>query len=71
MTQEALFTTMPAEGELWNKPGSTSKPVLIERVWVHGMYGVPWVSAQRKGGDMLGYGGPVDSWLAQGWVRVK
>lgn len=71
MTQDALFNVMPEVGEKWNKPGSTDKPVIIQRVYTHEMYGVTWIGAQRKGGDMLGYWGPLDSWLAQGWVRVK
>ena len=71
MSHEALFQTLPAEGEQWNKPDSTDKPVTVQRVYTHKMYGVTWIGAQRKGGDMLGYAGPLDSWLAQGWVRVK
>lgn len=69
--QDALFSVMPAVGEQWNKPGSTDKPVVIQRVYTHAMYGVTWIGAQRKGGDMLGYWGPLDAWLAQGWERVK
>lgn len=71
MTQDSLFTTTPQVGEKWNKPGSTDKPVIVERVYTHEMYGVTWIGVQRKGGDMLGHWGPLDSWLAQGWVRIK
>lgn len=71
MSQHSLFTDTPLEGEQWNKPGSTDKPVIVKRVYTHKMYGTTWINVERKGGDMLGYGGPLDSWLAQGWVKVK
>lgn len=71
MSQQPLFQALPVAGEKWNKPGSKEKPVIVQRVYTHPMYGETWIGAERKGGDMLGYWGSLDRWLAQGWVKVK
>ena len=72
MSQAPLFTVVPVEGEYWDKPYSTLKPLLVERVWAHDMYdGELWISAGRSSGDWSHIGGPVSWFLKLGYVKVR
>jgi hypothetical protein len=70
VTQEALFTTMPEVGEHWARPGEDR--LVIVHVWNHDLYdGQPWVHAEQGRRDQIGTSGPVESFLARGYRRVK
>lgn len=70
MTQQALFTTMPAVGEHWARPGEDR--LVIIRVWDHSLFdGQPWVHAEQGRREQIGTSGPVASFIGRGYRRVK
>lgn len=70
MSQGQLFTTMPAVGEHWARPGEDR--LIIQRVWNHPLFdGQPWLHAEQGRREWYGTSGPVETFLSRGYQRVK